>query len=844
MDKRTLLFVLLLTFALVGVNMFFDTQRQDSMREWNEQRKGHLAAQQQQVEKEIAEHTAKPADLPLINLYADPEATSFLTTGLQDGKNILTLTWDTQVPNIVYAKKSDETTAREVTLSFLPQGFGDPAVYKEKTETGPLLIGNLPDFGTYYLQLLRIPTQAQQTPKISLGSYIDGHLSVLTQQLEMIKREREPSSVSAPKEFVGGNAIVLIKSEETFLPVAIYHADSQKLVYLEEIKGLATLLAKPQGKPASLTNQKSEEQFYVLESPYQQLVFSNYGGALAEINLPFVSKSNQQSVVREIEFDREMVEKHPYNAHFPSRSYFTPGTGDAKSLMEHSEGSLGGYYPLLRRNLIVESGNRKSVQVAPRFYGFNIISEYPEVAELVYEVKEFDSKHIVFETNQNHRRITKTFSIEHTDDKNAPYILNLDLKIEGDSRGLWLTSGVPEVEWISGSPAPALKFRITRNQKPDVEQIDLPKDSLTVSSVAPDWLCNSNGFLGIIQDPLHSTDAGYRVQYIPGTLVPSRLVEIEAENERFKAQDMPGYMTLLPLKASGGTMHFRIFAGPFADSVLRTIDKTYSDPATGYNPDYIACQSFHGWFAFISEPFAKFLFILMKFFYQITGSWAFSIILLTIALRVMMYPLNAWSSKSTLRMQQIGPEVAAIQEKYKKEPKRAQVEIMNLYRERGVNPVSGCLPMLIQMPFLIGMFDLLKSTFELRGASFIPGWIDNLTSPDVLFSWTTPIFFIGNQFHLLPILLGLVMFLQQRLMSPLPADPSQLTDAQRQQKAMGSIMSVVFMLMFYNFPSGLNIYWLSSMLLGILQQWWTSKQASKKPVVLPQQKTAKKKSNI
>ena len=170
----------------------------------------------------------------------------------------------------------------------------------------------------------------------------------------------------------------------------------------------------------------------------------------------------------------------------------------------------------------------------------------------------------------------------------------------------------------------------------------------------------------------------------------------------------------------------------------------------------------HGWFTFISEPFSKFLFILMNLFHNLTGSWALSIFLLTVSLRLMLYPLNTWSTKSMTRMQQIAPEAAAIQEKYKQDPKKAQVEIMNLYRERGVNPASGCLPMLIQMPFLIGMFDLLKSSFALRGAPFIPGWIDDLTAPDVLFSWHKPIFFIGTEFHLLPFLLGAVMFFQTK----------------------------------------------------------------------------------
>ena len=180
-------------------------------------------------------------------------------------------------------------------------------------------------------------------------------------------------------------------------------------------------------------------------------------------------------------------------------------------------------------------------------------------------------------------------------------------------------------------------------------------------------------------------------------------------------------------------------------------------------------------------------------------------------------------------MQEIAPRVTVIQEKYKKEPKRAQTEIMTLYKEKGVNPLSGCFPLLIQLPFLIGMFDLLKSVFELRGVSFIPGWIDNLTAPDVLFSWNYPLLFFGNQFHLLPFLLGGVMWAQQRFSATTPKDKRLLTDQQKQQRLMGNIMTIVFTVMFYHFPSGLNLYWLSSMALGILQQWVMSRKIVKKP---------------
>lgn len=827
MDKRTILFVILLTFALFGVNILFEGQRQEKIRSWSEEVKADQTKKIKFLENEIAENSVKASDLPIVNLYKDAEGTKLMSQGILEGQNVLAINWMDTPPETVYVGSEK----KPFKLSHTSKETGSPLIYTTEGAK-PLQIADLPEHGSFFLQVV-YPNSTN--PQIFVGKYLEGIFSIPAKTLARQKAELnhdQQAVFNLPAE----NAIVLMKTPEGFLPVAIYQSSAQKLKYLAEIKDLNVAVAAP--KDNSLSTD-SEEKFYVINTPYQQLVFSNVGGALAEINLPFHTKEDSKSAVREIEFDRDMVEKHPCNAKFPSQPYYTPAKDGSLNFEKHDSGILGGFYPLIRRDLIQNQAQKKIV-IPPKFYALNIVSEYPELAQLTYEVKSFDQNKIVFEANQRHRRITKTYFID-ANDKQAPYTLNLTIKIEGDSRGLWLSSGVPEVEWVSGAPAPALKVRLTRNQKSEVELIDLPTEAFTVTSIYPDWIADSNGFLGLILDPLTEIDPGYRVQYVSGVEAPSRLVEIEQENERFKPQDLPGYMTLLPLKASGGTMNFRIFAGPFSDDILKSIDKTYADPATGYNPDYIAAQSFHGWFAFISEPFAKFLFILMNFFHSITGSWAFSIVLLTVALRIMMYPLNAWSSKSMIKMQQIAPEVTAIQEKHKKDPKQAQIEVMNLYRERGVNPMSGCLPMLIQMPFLIGMFDLLKSTVELRGASFIPGWIDNLTSPDVLFSWSTPIFFIGNQFHLLPILLGLVMFLQQRLMSP-QINPADMTDQQRQQRAMGTIMAVVFALMFYNFPSGLNIYWLSSMLLGILQQWWTARSLkSQASVTISKDKPFKKK---
>jgi YidC/Oxa1 family membrane protein insertase len=555
--------------------------------------------------------------------------------------------------------------------------------------------------------------------------------------------------------------------------------------------------------PPSSFKKELKGNLYVIENSYEQLVISSMGGSIAEINLALQSKENPQSVVKEIGVDRTLEKDYPRNDRFPMGPYQT-STG------QESHGKVGGYYPLLRRG------------IPPEYHGLAVLSEDPESATTEYRVKRLEKNLIELEGTTDSRRITKTFSFpENPDD--APYCFDVTIKIEGDGRGLFLTTGVPDVEIVSGSSAPVLKYRLTRNQKPIVEKVDLPKISTTLSSIQPDWICNSNGFFGVILDPRDDIGSGFTATTVPGKVAPTRLSIIDAQYDLYPPEKYPGYDMRLPFRPSSQVTHFRVFAGPFATDVLKKVDQTYSDPKTGYNPDYVACQSFHGWFAFISEPFAKFLFFLMRIFYFVTHSWGVSIILLTLALRIMMYPLNAWSIKSTMKMQKIGPKISALQERYKKDPKKLQMEMMNFYRENKINPLGGCFPLLIQMPFLIGMFDLLKSAFELRGATFIPGWITNLTAPDVVFSWNVPIWFFGTSLHLLPLILGGTMYWQQKMGSTMPKDKNLLTDQQKQQKMMGNIMVAVFTVLFYHFPSGLNIYWLSSILLGILQQWWMTK---------------------
>ena len=789
MDKRTVLFVLLVGISFVGLNLFFGQQRDKENRIATQNQKALSEKEQLHRTAAIEKRTAKAADLPIVAIYADTERAAPLNYGIAVSGGTLTLAWEVPPPKTIYVNGAAQQLATQDPVK------DGPILYVTENFQN-LIMAGLPEMGTYDTQLLAFTPGA--VPQIYLGEYQDGTLTVAQGTLQQ-------------------NALALYNTPHGWLPLGFYEWRGRVFIELQNLPSLSSYVKAELTKKAS--QPAGEQKYYVLENAYQQLVFTNVGGALVEINLPFESEQDKLSAVKEIGFDRTIAADYPENAHFPGHAYYTPGTTAV-----HPPGAIGGYYPLLRRGI----WGSKAIEIAPQYYALNIVSEYPEMAELVYELKEFTHTKIVFEAIQPHRKITKTFTLTEKE-TGAPYSFDLTVQVDGDSRGLWLSSGIPEVEIMSNSSSPQIQYRLMRKGKSIVEKLDLPKvkEVVVVSSIQPDWVANSNGYLGLILDPLSDIGAGYRATALTGAQAPTRLSVIDPQYQPYPLSKYPGYQVLLPLPSTAGTFTFRVYSGPFDEAVLKKVDAIYSDPTTGYNPDYVASWTFYGWFSFISEPFAKLLFFVMKFFHTITGSWGFSIILLTLFLRILLYPLNAWSIKSMRRMQMLSPEIQAIQAKHKKDPKKSQMEIMALYREKKVNPFTGCIPVLIQIPFLIAMFDLLKSSFQLRGASFIPGWIDDLTAPDVLFAWKTPIFFIGNQFHLLPILLGGVMFIQQRFFSATPVDPNNMTDQQRQQRAMGTIMTVVFAVMFYHFPSGLNLYWLSSMCLGIFQQWITNRMLDK-----------------
>jgi len=204
-----------------------------------------------------------------------------------------------------------------------------------------------------------------------------------------------------------------------------------------------------------------------------------------------------------------------------------------------------------------------------------------------------------------------------------------------------------------------------------------------------------------------------------------------------------------------------------------------------------------GWFAFIAMP----LFWVLKFVYKYLGNYGWAIILVTIAVRIPFIPILNRSQQSMKKLQKVQPLMNEIKEKYKKDPQRMQKEMMELYKKHKVNPVGGCLPMLLQIPVFIALYNVLGKAIELRGAPFA-FWITDLAAKD--------------PYYVLPITMGVTMVIQQK-MTPSTMDPTQA-------KIM-MFMPIIFTFMFLSFPSGLVLYWLVNNILGIVQQYFVNKKA-------------------
>jgi YidC/Oxa1 family membrane protein insertase len=274
-----------------------------------------------------------------------------------------------------------------------------------------------------------------------------------------------------------------------------------------------------------------------------------------------------------------------------------------------------------------------------------------------------------------------------------------------------------------------------------------------------------------------------RVEYRPVTLAAEGTAQRQLLDQTFRFADTAGSK--------------RFFFGPKQFDQLRAVD-----------PELVRAINF-GVFAFLAVP----LLDALKWIYGYVGNWGWAIILLTIAINLVVFPLRHKSVVSMRKMQMLQPQMKAIQDRYAgmkvTDPARQKMntEIMNLYREKGVNPASGCVPMLLQMPLLFAFYSMLSQAIELRGADF-GFWIHDLSQAD--------------PYYVVPILMAVSMYWQQKI-TPTTADPAQ-------QRIM-MMMPLMFSVMFLWAPSGLVIYWFVSNVWAIGQQYFTNWWLGPAPLV-------------
>lgn len=287
-------------------------------------------------------------------------------------------------------------------------------------------------------------------------------------------------------------------------------------------------------------------------------------------------------------------------------------------------------------------------------------------------------------------------------------------------------------------------------------------------------------------------------KYFLSVLMPKQATSALAKKEGDKVVSAGVRM---PAPGTGTSVALQLYAGPKEYDTLRSLNAGLEDTI-----DF-------GWFIFgswtVVKSVAKPIFYVLRFIHDYTYNYGVTIILLTMAIKLLFVPLQYKSYKSMKMMQLIQPKVAAVQEKYKDDRDRLNKELIKLYRDQKVNPVGGCLPMVLQMPVFVALFNILYMTIDLRQAPFML-WITDLS--------------VQDPYYVLPVIMGATMVIQQKI-TPTTMDPTQA-------KIM-LVLPVFMTFLFVNFPAGLVLYWLTNNVLTISQQVFTDRFMFRNKALVP-----------
>ena len=321
-------------------------------------------------------------------------------------------------------------------------------------------------------------------------------------------------------------------------------------------------------------------------------------------------------------------------------------------------------------------------------------------------------------------------------------------------------------KFYSTFTGPAVYTDADKFQKLTFDKIGSGKDSHATKS--------DNGWIAMIQHYFVSA-------FVPPEKAPREIFTKKMDNNLFAVGNILPMGTIAP--GATVSMDTRLYSGPQESATLEKIA-----PGLDLVKDY-------GWLTIVAKP----IFWLMTQIHGILGNWGWTIIVLTILIKLAFFPLSAASYRSMAKMKLVTPRMTAIRERHKGDPTKMNQAMMELYKTEKINPLGGCLPIVVQIPVFIALYWVLLASVEMRNAPWL-GWIHDLASPD--------------PFYILPVLMAVSMFIQTKL-NPTPPDPVQA-------KVM-MFMPIIFSVMFFFFPSGLVLYWVVNNILSITQQWFITR---------------------
>jgi YidC/Oxa1 family membrane protein insertase len=380
---------------------------------------------------------------------------------------------------------------------------------------------------------------------------------------------------------------------------------------------------------------------------------------------------------------------------------------------------------------------------------------------------------LVLESEQNGVKLVKTYTFQRgsytigvkhdvVNNSGAPIAPSLYLQLVRDG-----SKPAGESKFYSTFTGPVVYTDTDKFQKMEFEDIEKGKAKHAAKA--------DDGWIALVQ------------HYFVSAVLPPANTPREIYTKKIDA-NLYALGTILPMGSiapgATGSMNASLYSGPQESATLEKLA-----PGLELVKDY-------GWLTIVAKP----IFWLMDQIHKVLGNWGWTIIVLTIMIKLAFFPLSAASYRSMAKMKTVTPKMTAIRERFKSDPQKMNQAMMELYKTEKINPLGGCLPIVVQIPVFIALYWVLLASVEMRNAPWL-GWIHDLASPD--------------PFYILPVVMAVSMFIQTKL-NPTPPDPIQA-------KVM-LFMPIAFSVMFFFFPSGLVLYWVVNNVLSIAQQWVITKK--------------------